>query len=57
MLYQARQRSNDFQSRLKDAGIDLAIVTDGRIGDSIAVTETGSEYITEYPRKILTVNR
>ena len=29
----------------------------GRIGDSIRVTATGSEYITEFPRKILTVNR
>ncbi len=29
----------------------------GRIGDSVAVTASGTEYITEYPRKILTVNR
>ena len=28
MLDQARSRSAEFQSRLKDAGIDLAIVTD-----------------------------
>jgi Xaa-Pro aminopeptidase len=28
MLEQARQRTVEFQSRLKDAGIDLAIITD-----------------------------
>ncbi len=76
MLDQARQRRREFQSRLGDAGIEIAgammqagmifavdggISVDGRlggrIGDSIAVTAEGSEYITEFPRKILTVNR
>jgi len=28
----------------------------GRIGDSIVVTETGCDYLTTYPREILTVN-
>ena len=28
MLNQARQRTAEFQSRLKDAGIDIAIITD-----------------------------
>ncbi|MDH3759866.1 MAG: Xaa-Pro peptidase family protein [Gammaproteobacteria bacterium] len=40
-----------------DGGISVDGRLGGRIGDSIAVTATGSEYITEYPRKILTVNR
>ncbi len=40
-----------------DGGISVDGRLGGRIGDSIAVTETGTEYITEYPRKILTVNR
>ena len=40
-----------------DGGISVDGRLGGRIGDSIAVTTTGSEYITEYPRKILTVNR
>lgn len=40
-----------------DGGISVDGRLGGRIGDSVAVTEAGSEYITEYPRKILTVNR
>jgi Xaa-Pro aminopeptidase len=40
-----------------DGGISVDGRLGGRIGDSIVVTDTGSEYITEYPRKILTVNR
>jgi Xaa-Pro dipeptidase len=40
-----------------DGGISVDGRLGGRIGDSIAVTADGSEYITEYPRKILTVNR
>jgi Xaa-Pro aminopeptidase len=40
-----------------DGGISVDGRLGGRIGDSVAVTETGTEYITEYPRKILTVNR
>ncbi|MCP4335281.1 MAG: aminopeptidase P family protein [Gammaproteobacteria bacterium] len=40
-----------------DGGISVDGRLGGRIGDSIAVTTEGSEYITEFPRKILTVNR
>lgn len=36
-----------------DGGISVDGVTAGRIGDSIVVTETGSDYITHYPREIL----
>lgn len=36
-----------------DGGISVDGQTAGRIGDSIVVTETGFEYITEYPRDIL----
>ncbi|MBR9842172.1 MAG: aminopeptidase P family protein [Rhodobacteraceae bacterium] len=36
-----------------DGGISVDGVTAGRIGDSIVVTETGAEYITQYPREIL----
>lgn len=36
-----------------DGGISVDGITAGRIGDSIVVTETGFEYITEYPREIL----
>ena len=40
-----------------DGGISIDGELGGRIGDSIVVTETGSEYLTRYARKILTVNR
>ena len=36
-----------------DGGISVDGITAGRIGDSVVVTETGFEYITQYPREIL----
>ena len=36
-----------------DGGISIDGVTAGRIGDSIVVTETGYDYITNYPRELL----
>ena len=36
-----------------DGGISVDGVTAGRIGDSIVVSETGADYITQYPREIL----
>lgn len=36
-----------------DGGISIGGVTAGRIGDSIVVTETGCDYITNYPRELL----
>ena len=36
-----------------DGGISIDGVTAGRIGDSIVVTETGFDYITNYPRTLL----
>lgn len=36
-----------------DGGISVDGVTAGRIGDSIVVTETGCEYLTDYPRQLL----
>ena len=36
-----------------DGGISVDGVTAGRIGDSIVVTESGADYITNYPREIL----
>jgi len=40
-----------------DGGISVDGRLGGRIGDSVVVTDTGTEYITEYPREILTINR
>jgi Xaa-Pro dipeptidase len=40
-----------------DGGISVNGELGGRIGDSIVVTETGYDYITNYPRKILMVDR
>ena len=36
-----------------DGGISIDGETAGRIGDSIVVTETGCDYITDYPRELL----
>ena len=36
-----------------DGGISVDGVTAGRIGDSIVVTETGFDYLTDYPRTLL----
>jgi len=36
-----------------DGGISVDGITAGRIGDSIVVTESGADYITNYPREIL----
>ena len=38
-----------------DGGISIDGAYGGRIGDSIVVTETGCDYLTEYPRKLLVV--
>ena len=40
-----------------DGGISVDGRLGGRIGDSLVVTAAGSEYITQYPREIITVNR
>jgi Xaa-Pro aminopeptidase len=40
-----------------DGGISVNGRLGGRIGDSVVVTADGVDYITEYPRKIITVNR
>jgi len=40
-----------------DGGISVDGRLGGRIGDSVVVTASGTEYITEYPREIITVNR
>jgi len=36
-----------------DGGISIDGVTAGRIGDSVVVTESGCDYITDYPRTLL----
>ena len=38
-----------------DGGITVPGKSGGRIGDSIVVTKTGFEYLTEYPRDLLVV--
>ncbi|WP_371227312.1 M24 family metallopeptidase [Roseovarius sp. 2305UL8-3] len=40
-----------------DGGISVDGVTAGRIGDSVVVTETGFEYITDYPRTLLVTDQ
>lgn len=40
-----------------DGGISIDGKLGGRIGDSIVVTQTGCDYLTEYPRKIIVVDR
>ena len=40
-----------------DGGISVDGSLGGRIGDSIVVTQTGCDYLTDYPRKILLVDR
>ena len=39
-----------------DGGISLDGATAGRIGDSVVVTETGCDYLTDYPRRLLIVD-
>ena len=40
-----------------DGGISVDGKLGGRIGDSIVVTDSGVEYLTDYPRKILMVDK
>jgi len=40
-----------------DGGISVDGRLGGRIGDSIVVTDSGCDYLTSYPRKILLVDR
>lgn len=40
-----------------DGGISVDGVTAGRIGDSIVVTETGCDYLTEYRREIMVTDK
>ena len=39
-----------------DGGISVDGKLGGRIGDSIVVTDSGADYLTDYPRKVLVVN-
>ena len=39
-----------------DGGISVDGKLGGRIGDSIVVTDTGADYLTDYPRTVLVVN-
>ena len=38
-----------------DGGISVPGKTAGRIGDSIVVTKSGFEYLTDYPRGVTVV--
>jgi len=40
-----------------DGGISVDGEFGGRIGDSIVVTETGCDYLTDYPRELMVVDR
>lgn len=40
-----------------DGGISVDGAYGGRIGDSVVVTETGCEFLTDYPRRLLVVDR
>lgn len=40
-----------------DGGISIDGKLGGRIGDSIVVTETGCDYLTVYPRKVVVIDR
>ena len=39
-----------------DGGISIDGETAGHIGDSIVLTQTGCEYLTQYPRQLLVTN-
>jgi len=40
-----------------DGGISVDGKLGGRIGDSIVVTDVGADYLTDYPRSVLVVNK
>ncbi|MDT8328580.1 MAG: hypothetical protein RQ750_14560 [Roseovarius sp.] len=52
-LEKANIRPHTLRARMKDKGMQKAIFTAGRIGNSIVVTETRFDYITDDPREIL----